>query len=62
MAGSLCQTCDHMREIQSGKGSLFLLCRLSQSDARYRKYPPQPVLRCDGHSQQSVKKNDDRQS
>ena len=46
---SLCQTCNHMREIVSGKGSRFLLCGLSQADARFAKYPPQPVIRCVGY-------------
>jgi len=46
---SLCQTCMHVREIISGKGSRFLLCQLSQTDARFRKYPPQPIIRCEGY-------------
>ncbi len=49
MPRSLCQTCVHMREIVSGKGSRFLLCELSQADSRFAKYPPQPVIHCDGH-------------
>lgn len=48
MSGSLCNTCTHVREIISGKGSRFLLCGLSQTDGRYAKYPPQPVARCTG--------------
>jgi hypothetical protein len=54
MTESLCKTCDHMREIISGKGSRFLLCSLSQTDSRFRKYPPQPVVRCEGYSRQQV--------
>jgi hypothetical protein len=46
---SLCKTCDHMREITSGKGARFLLCRLSQANARFPKYPPQPVVNCEGY-------------
>jgi hypothetical protein len=34
--------------ITSAKGSTFLLCQLSSSDARFPKYPPQPVVRCSG--------------
>jgi hypothetical protein len=26
-----------------------LLCELSVTDADYPKYPPQPVVRCDGY-------------
>lgn len=47
-SGGLCPNCAHVREIVSGTGSRFLLCRLSQSDARYSKYPPQPMLKCAG--------------
>jgi hypothetical protein len=24
------------------------MCRLSEADARFRKYPPLPVVRCEG--------------
>lgn len=47
---SLCERCRHLREVVSGKGSRFLLCRLSQSDPRYAKYPPQPVWQCSGYA------------
>jgi len=46
---SLCQSCDWMREIRSAKGSRFLLCRLSQTDPRFVKYPAQPVVQCAGY-------------
>ena len=49
MTPSLCATCACMREVVTPKGSRFLLCRLSQTDPAYPKYPPQPVVRCDGH-------------
>jgi hypothetical protein len=45
---SLCESCRHVREVVSGKGSRFLLCLLSKSDDRYPRYPAQPVLRCGG--------------
>ena len=46
---SLCEKCSNVREVVSGTGSRFLLCRLSQADNRFAKYPPQPVVRCDGY-------------
>ena len=49
MTLSLCQTCALMREVITRKGSRFLLCQLSQTDPAYPKYPPQPVVRCEGH-------------
>lgn len=55
MFNSLCQRCQHVREIVSGTGSRFLLCRLSQTDSRFAKYPPQPVLKCTGHQERTAK-------
>jgi hypothetical protein len=49
MIESLCDHCRHMKEIVSSKGSRFLLCQLSQTDRRFHKYPPQPIVRCVGY-------------
>ena len=49
MTRSLCETCARMREVVTPKGSRFLLCQLSQTDPDFPKYPPQPVVRCDGY-------------
>jgi hypothetical protein len=49
MTPSLCETCAWVREVVTPKGSRFLLCRLSQTDPAYPKYPPQPVVRCEGY-------------
>jgi hypothetical protein len=46
---SLCKSCVNVREVVSGTGSTFMLCRLAQTDKRFSKYPPQPVVRCDGY-------------
>ncbi|HVM75188.1 MAG TPA: hypothetical protein VMT75_06050 [Candidatus Saccharimonadales bacterium] len=46
----LCANCRHARQIESPKGSRFLLCQLSQSDPAYPKYPRLPVLRCSGYT------------
>ena len=48
MKQSICEICSHMTEVTSGTGSRFLLCQLSQTDRRFPKYPPQPVIRCEG--------------
>ena len=45
----LCASCAHARRVTSARGSTFILCARSQTDARYPKYPPLPVLRCAGH-------------
>lgn len=55
MTETLCKSCDHMREVTSGTGSRFLLCRLSQIDPRFPKYPPQPVVSCEGFEQNDEK-------
>jgi hypothetical protein len=49
MTQSLCEKCRWMREVTTPKGSRFLLCQLSQTNPGYPKYPPQPVIRCQGH-------------
>ena len=51
MIRSLCETCAWVREVVTPKGSRFLLCQLSQTDRAYPKYPPQPVVQCDGYRQ-----------
>jgi hypothetical protein len=44
----LCSLCVHARTVVSGKGSTFWMCGRAATDARFRKYPPLPVLRCPG--------------
>jgi len=46
----LCEDCVHARRIASEKGSQFVLCELSRSDARFAKYPRLPVLTCSGYA------------
>ena len=48
-SAGLCATCRHAEIITSTRGSVFYLCRLSASDPRYPKYPPLPVLMCEGY-------------
>lgn len=45
---SLCETCKNLREVRTAR-SRFLLCELSSNNAAYPKYPPQPVVRCNGY-------------
>jgi GrpB-like predicted nucleotidyltransferase (UPF0157 family) len=42
----LCADCRNAHNIQSSRGSLFLLCELSRTDPRFAKYPRLPVLSC----------------
>jgi hypothetical protein len=48
MMQSLCETCRNVREVRTTR-SRFLLCELSVTNDAYPKYPPQPVVRCDGY-------------
>jgi hypothetical protein len=45
---SLCETCKNMRVVRTAR-SRFLLCELSVTNDDYPKYPPQPVVLCDGY-------------
>ena len=45
----LCKDCVFSRIIESAKGSRFYLCRLSETDRRFPKYPPLPVMNCTGY-------------
>lgn len=45
----LCQTCRHAAAITTASGSVFYRCGLSETDNRFRKYPPLPVIQCVGH-------------
>jgi hypothetical protein len=49
----LCATCRHARRIVSGKGSAFWLCRRSETDPAFPRYPALPVLRCTGYEPES---------
>jgi hypothetical protein len=44
----LCPDCAHVKIVTSQRGSIFLLCLLSAEDPRFSKYPPQPVVSCEG--------------
>ena len=46
----LCSDCQHARIIRSDRGSIFYLCGLSATDARFPKYPRLPVLNCAGYT------------
>jgi len=45
----LCASCVHAKIITSSRGSVFYLCQLAFIDPRFPKYPPLPVLACDGY-------------
>jgi hypothetical protein len=46
----LCESCAHVRMVDTRRGSRFFLCQLSEVDPRFPKYPRIPVLRCIGYA------------
>jgi hypothetical protein len=49
----LCATCQYVKTTTTKRGSVFYLCLRSQTDASFRKYPPLPVVQCQGYEPQS---------
>lgn len=49
----LCAECVHRRLVASRR-STFLYCGLSEHDPRFPRYPPLPVLSCDGFQPREV--------
>lgn len=45
----LCESCANVKIVETRKGSRFYLCKLSEVDPRFPKYPGIPVLRCAGY-------------
>lgn len=43
----LCERCRHARRVETPR-SLFWMCELSATDARFAKYPRLPVHACAG--------------
>jgi hypothetical protein len=46
----LCLDCLHSQRIQTGRGSTFYRCKLSDTDSSFSKYPRLPVLQCVGYA------------
>jgi hypothetical protein len=44
----LCATCKWVRIVRNRRGSEFYRCMRADSDARFVRYPPLPVLQCPG--------------
>lgn len=44
----LCRSCLFVRRVLTIRGSTFYLCRRSEEDPRFAKYPRLPVVRCPG--------------
>lgn len=53
----LCAVCQHVKVIQSAKGSFFIMCGRAKTDPRFSKYPVLPVIRCSGYEQRREEKD-----
>jgi hypothetical protein len=49
----LCPECAFARRIESARGSQFVLCERSRTDAAFPKYPRLPVIACEGYERKS---------
>jgi len=45
----LCATCRHVKTLRNDRGSVFYMCQRAETDPRYKRYPPLPVLQCPGY-------------
>lgn len=48
----LCATCVHLRLAASPR-SVFVRCGLADTDPRFPRYPPLPVLACSGYEEET---------
>ena len=44
-----CDDCTWARRVPNRRGAVFVLCRRSDDDPAFEKYPRLPVLRCPGY-------------
>jgi hypothetical protein len=56
----LCPSCTHMFRVETPRGSVFIMCKLSKVDPSFPKYPGLPVLECIGYKEVSEKKRGKR--
>jgi len=48
VSAGLCASCKHATRVPSAKGSTFVRCDLSLSDASFARYPRLPKVQCSG--------------
>ncbi|HEV8265375.1 MAG TPA: hypothetical protein VGQ06_10510 [Gemmatimonadales bacterium] len=45
----LCATCRWVRTVTNRRGSVFYRCARADTDPRFVRYPPLPMLSCPGY-------------
>lgn len=58
-AVGLCLDCRWMRSTTNRHGSTFYRCLRAETDARFKRYPPLPVLTCSGYERATPVEPDD---
>jgi len=51
----LCRTCRWMRPVTNRRGSAFYRCARAETDPRFVRYPPLPVVNCAGYEKVTEK-------
>ena len=54
VGGGLCATCKWVRTVTNKRGSVFYRCLRADTDPRFVKYPPLPVLSCPGYDRRDL--------
>jgi hypothetical protein len=49
----LCETCTHIKRLDSGR-SIFYMCTRAEKDPAFPRYPRLPVLACKGYEERSA--------
>jgi len=60
MRSGLCQSCKHVKLLESSRGSVFYMCRLAETDSRFARYPSLPVLQCRGYERAAAPQSADK--
>jgi hypothetical protein len=50
----LCETCTWVRIVTNRRGSAFYRCLRADTDPRFVRYPPLPVLQCAGYERRDA--------
>lgn len=53
-AVGLCAHCRWVRIVTNRRGSVFYRCLRADTDPRFVRYPPLPVLRCPGYERRTA--------
>lgn len=58
----LCASCRFVRTQETRRGAVFYRCARADSDDRFVRYPPIPVMACPGHDSSSSPGTDETET